>query len=299
MQPATVINRRKPLYRTEGFWGMCFLLPTIIGFLAFTVFPVFMSLLYSFTNFDGITPYEFVGLKNYAKLLTNKEFIQSLGNTVYFAAGTVPLGCLIALFVAVVLNQKIRFKNFYRACFFMPTVVSMVAVSVVFQLVFNPNNGLANNLLASLGVGPQKWLGSVTQAMPTVIFVTIWQSMGTSVVIFLAGLTGVDGALFEAADIDGANAWQKFWRITLPSLRPTIAFVLINNSINAFQAFDQIYMLTEGGPAKATQTISYLIYKNAFSYFKQGPASAMAYLLFMVILVISLAQLRLTASSKN
>ena len=290
---------KKPITQRVGFWAFLFLLPTILGFIVFVIWPVVMSTIYSFTNYDGVRAYQFVGFKNYAKLLTNKEFLGSLWNTLYFAVGTVPLGCLLAIFVAVVLNQKIHLKNFYRTCFFMPTVVSMIAVSVVWQLVFNANNGLANSLLGHLGIPPQKWLGSVTQAMPTVIFITVWKGLGTNVVIFLAGLTGVNSALFEAAEIDGAGAWDKFWHVTIPSLRPTITFVLINNSIGSFQALDQIYMLTGGGPAKATQTISYLIYKNAFEYFKQGYASAMAYLLFIVIMIISLAQLRISSNAKN
>ena len=293
----TNLRKRETLLRSESFWAAMFLLPTLIGFLAFTIYPVIMSLLYSFTNYDGIRAFRWIGLQNYDKLLHNSEFLKSMGNTLYFAIGTVPIGCLVSLVIATILNQHIKLKNFYRTCFFMPTVVSMVAISVVFQLVFNPNNGLANDFLGAFGVAPQKWFASVTQAMPTVIFVTIWQGMGTSIVIFLAGLTAVDRSLYEAANIDGANAWNSFWKITLPSLRATVTFVLISNSIAAFQAFDQIYMLTDGGPAKATQTISYLIYKNAFVYFKQGYASAMAYLLFILIMLVSILQLRFSAES--
>lgn len=298
MQKSVVLGR-KPIYRMDGFWAMLFLLPTIIGFVVFTIVPVVMSLIYSFTNYDGVTPYSFIGLKNYIKLFGNKEFLGSLRNTTYFVVGTVPIGCMIALVIAVVLNQDMKFKAVYRACYFMPTIVSMIAISVVFQQIFNKDYGLANTLLALIGVPPQDWLASITQAMPCVIFVSIWKGLGFNVVIFLAGLTGVDPQLYEAASIDGANVWTKLWKITMPSLRPTIAFVLINNTISSFQAFDQIYMLTSGGPAKATQTISYLIYNNAFSYFKQGYASAMAYILFLVILAVSIVQLRISANSKN
>lgn len=285
--------------RRDGLWAGFFLTPTLIGFLVFTLSPVVMSLFYSFTNYDGITPYRIVGLQNYTRLLSNREFIQSLRNTVVFAFGTVPVGTFLSLIIAVVLNQDIKMKKFYRACFFMPTVVSMIAISVVFQLIFNQENGLANNILSYFGVAPQKWFGSVTQAMPCVIFVTIWQGMGTQIVIFLAGLTAVDRALYEAAEIDGATAMKRFFYITLPVMRPTITFVLISNTIGAFQAFDQIYMLTSGGPARSTQTISYLLYMNAFSYYKQGMASAMAYLLFIVIMLISVIQLRISSRVDN
>ncbi len=291
--------RRKPIFRRDGFWGAVFLSPTIIGFLVFTIIPVVMSLMYSFTNYDGVTAFDFIGIKNYTKLISNKEFIGSLRSTLFFAIGTVPIGCLVALMIAVVLNQDMKLKAVYRACYFMPTIVSMVAISVVFQQIFNKDYGLANALLGAIGIPPQDWLASTSQALPCVIFVSIWKGLGFNVVIFLAGLTSVDPQLYEAASIDGANAWTKLWKITFPSLRPTIAFVLINNTISSFQAFDQIYMLTSGGPAKATQTISYLIYNNAFVYFKQGYASAMAYLLFIVILIISIAQLRISADSKQ
>lgn len=291
--------RKKPLSAREGFWGAVFLAPTFIGFLMFTLIPVVMSFVYSFTDYDGITQFHFIGTKNYIKLFGNKEFLRSLSNTLYFTIGKVPVGCLLALIIAVVLNQKIRFRNFYRACYFMPTIVSTVAISVVFQQIFNKDFGLMNGILGVFGIQPQEWLASKTQAMPVVIFITVWKGLGVNVVIFLAGLTGVDPQLYEAASIDGATAVTRFWKITLPMMAAPITFVLINNTIQAFQTFDQIYMLTGGGPAKATQTLSYLIFNNAFEYFKQGYASAMAYVLFVIILVVSVLQLSLSRNSKN
>ena len=278
---------------------MLFLLPTIIGFLMFTLVPVFMSLVYSFTEYDGVTAMKFIGLDNYTKLLGNREFRKSLVNTLYFAVGTVPVGCFLALFVAVVLNQKIRGKTIYRACFFIPSIVSTVAISVVFQQMFNKDYGMINQILGVFGIPPQGWFASIQQAMPCVIFVSVWKGIGVTIVIFLAGLTGVDPQLYEAAEIDGAGPATKFFRITMPMLRATVAFVLINNTISSFQAFDQIYMLTNGGPAKATQTLSYLIYANAFQYWKMGYASAIAYILFLVILVVSLLQLRVSRDQKQ
>lgn len=298
MTESVTLRRRKGLKQNEGFWGMFFLAPTIIGFLVFTIIPVIMSLVYSFHKYDGITAMKYVGLNNYSRLLGNKEFIQSLGNTIYFAIGTVPIGCFLALFVAVVLNQKIRGRMFYRSCFFVPTIVSMVAISVVFQQMFNQDYGAINQIIGFFGIPPQSWFASKTQAMPCVIFVTIWKGIGVTIVIFLAGLTGIDSQLYEAAEIDGAGPITKFFRITIPLLRSTITFVLINNTIGAFQAFDQIYMLTSGGPAKATQTVSYLIYQNAFNYWKMGYASAMAYIMFIIILIVSIVQLYLSRDEK-
>lgn len=298
MTGSVSLNRKKGLKQNEGLWGMFFLAPTIIGFLVFTIIPVIMSAIYSLHEYDGITPMEWVSIENYTKLLTNKEFIKSLGNTIYFAIGTVPVGCFLALFVAVVLNQKIRGRMFYRSCFFVPTIVSMVAISVVFQQMFNQDYGVMNDILGWFGIPPQKWLASKALAMPVVIFVSIWKGIGVTIVIFLAGLTGIDSQLYEAAEIDGAGAITKFFRITIPMLRSTITFVVINNLISSFQAFDQIYMLTSGGPAKSTQTISYLIYKNAFSYWKMGYASAMAYIMFVIILVCSIVQLFISRDEK-
>ena len=292
------LRRKKGLKQNEGLWGMFFLTPTIIGFLVFTIVPVIMSLVYSFHKYDGITAMKYVGLNNYTKLLANKEFIKSLGNTVYFALGTVPVGCFLALFVAVVLNQKIRGRMIYRSCFFVPTIVSMVAISVVFQQMFHQDYGAIHPIRGFFGSPPQSWFASKTQAMPCVIFVTIWKGIGVTIVIFLAGLTGINSQLYEAAEIDGAGPITKFFRITIPMLRATITFVVINNTIGAFQAFDQIYMLTNGGPAKATQTVSYLIYMNAFQYWKMGYASAMAYIMFIIILIVSIIQLYVSRDEK-
>ncbi|WP_102410489.1 ABC transporter permease subunit [Beduinella massiliensis] len=298
VKPARLSRGRRAL-GGEGLWGAVFLLPTLVGFLVFTLIPVVMSLVYSFTKYDGVTAMKFIGLKNYTKLLGNKEFIESLWHTLYFAIGTVPVGCFLALFVAVVLNQKIRGKVIYRACFFIPSIVSMVAIAVVFQQMFNKDYGVVNQILGFFGVPAQGFFASTAQAMPCVIFVSVWKGIGVTIVIFLAGLTGVDPQLYEAADIDGAGAATKFFRITLPMMRATLTFVLINNTISSFQAFDQIYMLTSGGPAKATQTLSYLIYANAFQYWKLGYASAIAYIMFAIILVISILQLRVSRDEKN
>jgi multiple sugar transport system permease protein len=287
-------KKRKPLLASETFWGYLFLLPVIIGFLVFTIFPVVMSLYYSFTNYDGVTPAKFVGLQNYIDLFTNGDFGSALWHTVYFTIGTVPLGVILAVVVAVLLNQKIRGLNLYKSAFFIPVIVSFTSIAMVWQWLYNEDFGLINSALAALGLPQPPWLTSSAWAMPSVIIMSIWKSLGFNSVILLAGVQGVSSAVYEAADIDGANVVQKFFRITLPMLKPTIMFVTIISMINSFQAFDQIYIMTKGGPGTATQVVSYLIYMNAFQYFKQGYASAMAYILFIIIFVASIIQLKIS-----
>lgn len=208
-----------------------------------------------------------------------------------------PLGTILAILVAVLLNQKIRGLNLYKTAFFIPVIVSYTSIAMVWQWLYNDDFGLINSGLNSIGLPSVPWLTSSAWAMPSVIIMSIWKSLGFNSVILLAGVQGVSPAIYEAADIDGANVVQKFFRITLPMLKPTVMFVMIISMINSFQAFDQIYIMTKGGPGTATQVVSYLVYMNAFQYFKQGYASAMAYILFIIIFVASIIQLKV--SEKN
>lgn len=288
---------RKNLAGNETFWGYVFLLPVIIGFLIFTIIPVIMSFYYSLTEYDGILKPVFVGADNYIQLFTNEEFGHALLNTIYFTLGTVPLGVFLSLLVAVLLNQKIRGLNFYKSAFFIPVIVSYVSVAMVWQWMYNQDYGLINSFLGKLGLYQPPWIASEAWAMPSVIIMSIWKSLGFNSVILLAGVQGISTSIYEAADIDGANMFQKFFRITLPLVHPTIMFVVIISMINSFQAFDQIYIMTNGGPGRATEVVCYLIYMNAFQFFKQGYASAMAYVLFIIIFVLSVVQLKI--SEKN
>ena len=290
-------KKRKTLGAKETFWGYFFLSPVIIGFLVFTVFPVIMSFYYSLTDYDGILKPTFVGLQNYAMLFTNKEFGEALLHTVYFTVGTVPIGVFLAILVAVLLNQKIRGVNIYRSAFFIPVIVSYVSITMVWQWLYNEDYGLINSFLGQLGLYQPPWLTSERWAMLSVIIMSIWKGLGFNAVILLAGVQWISSNIYESADIDGANVFQKFFKITLPLLKPTIVFVTIISMINSFQAFDQIYVMTKGGPGTSTQVVSYLIYMNAFQYFKQGYASAMAYILFIIVFVASIIQLRV--SEKN
>ena len=256
-----------------------------------------MSFYYSLTNYDGIQPPKFVGFQNYAMLFTNKEFGEALFHTIYFTIGTVPVGVFLAILVAVLLNQKIHGVNVYRSAFFIPVIVSYVSSTMVWQWLYNEDYGLINAFLGQLGLYQPPWLTSEKWAMPSVIIMSIWKNLGFNAVILLAGVQGISSEIYESADIDGANVVQKFFKITMPLLKPTIVFVTIISMINSFQAFDQIYVMTKGGPGTATQVVSYLIYMNAFQYFKQGYASAMAYILFIIVFIASIVQLRF--SEKN
>lgn len=289
--------RKKALAFNETFWGYIFLLPIIIGFIFFTVFPVIISLYYSFTDYDGITKPTFTGLTNYTTLFQEKDFKNSLFNSLYFTLGTVPIGAFLSLSIAVLLNCKIKFMKVYRSAFFIPVIVSLVSTAMVWQWMYSTDYGIINGVLGKLGLYQPAWLSSKQWAMPSVIIMSVWKNLGFNVVIFLAGVQGISISLYEAAEIDGANIFQKFAHITIPLIKPTMVFVLIMSMIGALQTFDQIYIMTNGGPNNATQVIAHLIYMNAFQFFKQGYASAMAYVLFIIMFIASIFQLRL--SEKN
>ncbi len=290
-------HRNKTFSKQETIAGWLFLLPTIIGFLVFTAVPFIMSFFYSLTDADGITTPNFVGLDNYINLLKEPDFINALKNTVYYTLGVVPIGTFLAIIVAVLLNQKLKFVNLYRSAIFIPVIVSTVSISMVWQWMYNQDYGLLNAFLGVFGLPPQAWIASQELAMPSVIIMSIWKGLGFNTVILLAGIQGISPSIYEAADIDGASPIRKFFKITLPLLRPTTMFVLIISLINAFQAFDQIYIMTKGGPTKATEVVVYLIYMNAFNFFKQGYASAMAYILFIIIFIASIVQLKISESN--
>lgn len=304
---ATRPIRRSPARRREALDAYAFLLPNLLWLVAFTAFPIVASFLLSFTSWDLIGKREWVGLANYGKLLfDDDEFRTVLGNTVYYTVVSVPLGMVISLLLALLLNQKLRGMVFYRTAFFAPVVTSAVAVALAFRLLYQPDFGLVNVALRTLGIlgplnafltsahkDPLIWLGSKDWAMLAVILMSVWKGMGYTMVIFLAGLQGIPQHLYEAAAIDGANRWQRFWSITLPQLSPTTFFVLIISVIGSFQVFDQAFIMTQGGPGDATTTLVYYIYNNAFQFFKMGYAAAVAWALFAIVFVFTLLQARL------
>lgn len=277
----------------EALWGYFFLLPNVLGFLVFTLGPVMAALLISLTKWDAITSPQFIGLANYIRLLTrDTTFRKVLWNTVYFTGVSVPLGTVLALTLALLLNQKLRGVLVYRTVYFLPVISSMVGVALVWQWLYNVEYGLINQFLFTLGITGPKWLASTRWAMPAVIIMSVWKGLGYNMVIFLAGLQDVPEFLYEAAELDGANGWQKLRNVTLPMLQPTTFFVIVMSIIGSFQVFDQVFVMTSGGPARATSVIVHYLYQNAFQYFEMGYASAMAYVLFAIIFVVTLIQVR-------
>jgi len=271
-----------------------FLAPSFVGFLVFVFGAVVFSLSLSFMDWDMLTAPKFVGLSNYIRLFTNDAtFLLVLKNTVVFVLGTVPSRVIMGLLLALALVKRIPLRSFFRATIFFPVIVPTVAAAMVWRWIFNADFGLLNDLLYRLGVSnlPQ-WLADPKWAMVAIIILSVWKDVGFSAVLFMAGLQGIPEVLYEAAKIDGASRFQIFWKITLPLLSPTMFFVIVINVISSFQVFDQAYVLTGGGPGNATNTLVYYIYNNAFQWFKMGYASAIAWILFAIIFLVTFIQFK-------
>jgi len=250
-----------------------------------------LSLYMSFNNWVMIAPPVWIGLGNFQHLLDDPLFYQALYNTAYISFLSVPLQLILALLIALALNQKLRGVNFYRTIFFLPSQMPLVASALLWLWVLNPDFGLANAALEFLGLPPLKWLFDVNLAKPSIVMITLWGGIGTAMIIFLAGLQGVPESLYEAANIDGAGAWMRFWRITLPMLSPVIFFNLIIGIIASFQAyFTLVYTTTQGGPANATLIYIIYLFFKAFQDFEMGYASSLAWVLFLVVLVLTASQ---------
>lgn len=270
-----------------------FILPNFIGFMIFTMVPVVVSIALSFMEWDSVNPAKFVGLKNFSNLLTDETFKISLGNTVFYTVLTVPLTMVCALALALLLNKGLRGLKVFRAAYFLPYITSVVAIAVVWNMLLNPTMGPVNDFLKFIGISnPPGWTASTEWALPAVIIVSVWRYMGYYMVLFLAGLQGIPKELYEAAIVDGASKWQSFKSITLPMLTPTTFFVSIMLVINSFKVFDLIQVMTEGGPGRATNVLVYDIYNEAFLNFKFGYSSAIAMVLFAIVLVITLVQFK-------
>lgn len=286
---------RSPMQR-EDFWtGLLCLSPTLLVSIVFTLFPVLFSLFLSFHRWDILKPAKpFIGIDNYARMLDDAEFWLSLKNTVIFTIGVVGLETPLALLIALVLTRKLRGLALYRAAFFTPAVTSTIAVAVVWAWVFNPQYGIINQALAVFGIDGPGWLADPQWALPAIIIMSIWKNAGYHMVIFLAGLQEIPESYYEAASIDGATSWQKFLHITWPLLAPTTGFVLITNVIFSFQVFGPVYVMTNGGPMRATTVVVYYLYQRAFQFREMGYASAIAWVLFLIILAFTVLQFRYT-----
>lgn len=266
--------------------ALIFLLPALLGTLIFIVIPVICSFGLSFVQWDLLNPIKFVGFENYREIFHDGLFYKILGNTIVFALSTSFLGVIIPLILASILNTKIRGSEFFKGAYFLPFITPMVVVGVVWAWIFDPNIGLLNQMLHL----HLNWLYDSKLAMPALIVVSVWKLIGYNMIIFLSSLSAISQSLFEAAKIDGANSFQIFKNVTIPMLSPTIFFVVIITAISSFQVFDLIYLMTQGGPFDSTNVLVYAIYKNAFEYFNVGKASAIAYVLFVIILVLTLIQ---------
>jgi multiple sugar transport system permease protein len=290
-----VVARRRLLRLTnrqrESLMGYLFLSPWILGFVVFLAGPMIASFYLSFTQYKVIKAPLWVGLANYQRMFTDELFYHSLKVTVVYTAISVPLGIAAALGVAVLLNQKIVASGLFRTIFYLPSIISGVAVAIVFAWIFNFRFGILNYLLSLVGIPGPNWLGSPRWALWAFVLMSLW-GIGGNVVIFLAALQGVPQSLYEAAEIDGAGSWQRFWSITLPMISPALLFVFIMGVIGTFQTFTQSYIMTGGGPANATLFYLLYLYKNAFNWFEMGYASAMAWILFLIIMACTLILLR-------
>lgn len=279
-------NLLQNIFNNERFAGWIFILPALLGTLIFIVIPVICSFGLSFTKWDLLNPIRFVGLDNYKEIFSEALFFKIFWNTVVFAISTSVLGVIIPLVLACILNSKIRGSEFYKTAYFLPFITPMIVIGVVWEWIFDPNIGLLNHIL-HLHIN---WLYDTHFAMPALIIVSVWKLIGYNMVIFLSSLSGISQSMFEAAKIDGATPFQTFKNVTIPLLSPSIFFVVIITAISSFQVFDLIYLMTQGGPLDSTNVLVYAIYKNAFEYFNVGKASAIAYVLFFIILVLTLVQ---------
>jgi multiple sugar transport system permease protein len=280
------------LLRTDERDFYLFTSPWTIGFLLFVLGPMVTSVLISFTRWDIISPPDWVGLANYKDMFSNDPlFWKSLKVTAVFTFGLVPLQLVLSLLVAVLLNQKVRGLPWFRTIFYLPTVLPIVASSMLWLWILNPS-GLLNFFIGFIGISPQNWLISESLALPSIMLMSLWGSFGVSMIIFLAGLQGVPISLYESAEIDGAGAWRKFWNITLPMISPVIFFNFVMGVIGTFQVFTQGYLLTDGRPNNSTLFYVLYLYRNAFEFLNMGYASAMAWVLFIIIMGATLLILR-------
>ena len=271
----------------EGRWALLFLAPTLIGLAILSAGPILATVAISLTEWDLLTAPKLVGVDNFVELASDDRFLKALRNTAFYTATSVPLGMLISLFIALALNQTIRGIAWIRTAYFLPVVTSTIAVALVWQWIYAADSGLLNEFLGVFGIGPQKWLSNPTLAMPSIVAMSVWQGLGTDVIIFLAGLQAIPTDLLDAASVDGAGRWARFRNIVLPLLTPSIFFTGVLSLIGAFQVFDQIFVLQRPRPTDATITIVYFIYENGFKFFKMGYATAASWVLFVIVAVFT------------
>ncbi len=287
------LRSKDTVKRKDGISAIFFLTPTLIIFLTFILFPVIFSFYLSFHEWNMFSSEAtYIGLENYKRMFQSEEFWSVLKNTAIYTLGTVPLNMSLALLVAMALNKKIKGKKFLRTAFFAPVIISPVAAAVIWRWIYDPNYGLLNYSISFLGVDSINWLNDPTAAMFALIIMGVWKTFGINMVLFSAGLQGIPETYYEAAEIDGAGRWSKFWKITVPMLAPTTFFIMIMSMISSFQVFDLVYVLTSGGPLGSTKVLVFFVYEYAFKFFEMGYASAAAYVLFAILIVLTMIQVR-------
>ena len=278
--------------RIENKIGYLFALPWILGFLFFTLGPLVASIYLSLTKYDVLRPPTFIGINNFVALFQDELFWKSLGNTFYMVLIGVPIYIAIAFSIALLLNVEIRGIAIYRGIYYLPSITPVVASSILWLWILNANFGILNSALALFGITGPNWLLDINWSKPAIIMMNAWAA-GGSMLIYLAGLKGIPKQLYEAAEIDGANWWYKFWHITIPMMTPTLFFTSVMGIIVTFQIFTQAYIMTRGGPADSTLFYVYHLFNNAFAYFKMGYACSMAWVLFVIIFILTMIQLKI------
>jgi len=280
------MSKLKKLLYNEKYVAWCFLLPALLGTLIFIILPICASFFFSLLDWDLINSPKFVALDNYIELFQEKFFWQILWNTIVYAVFTTIFSVIIPLILAIILNEKIKGTNLFKTIYFLPFITPMIVLAVVWAWIFDPNYGVLNFLFHT----DFKWLYDTKLAMPALILVSVWKNIGYNMILLLAGLQNIPEDIDEAAKIDGAVGLNKFLKITCPLLSPTILFVCLITTISSFQVFDLIFLMTSGGPENSTTVLVYWMYKNAFEFFKIGKASAIAYILFALIVGLSAIQ---------
>ncbi len=295
----STLTKRSPLEKRQMRAALWFLAPALLLLLVFFFLPVVAGLLLGLTDFDIYAigspgNARFVGLENYARLLTNDVFWRSLGNTLFFVALGGPLSVAVSLGAAMLVDAKLtRLRPLFRTIYFAPVVTTLVSVAIIWRYLYHPRYGLLNHVLGLVGVGPIDWLGDPHWAMPAIVLLAVWKNFGYNMLIFVAGLQAVPAELYEAAAIDGAGGWQRFRHITLPGLAPTFLFVGVTTMIGYFQVFAEPYVMTQGGPLGSTRSVVLFMYEEGFRWWRIGTASATAVVLLLITLAGALLQFRL------
>ena len=292
-------GKKKAIQRDRAAaYGM--LAPFLLFFVLFVLYPLLKNLYYSFTNYNLGNKTKWIGLSNYRELFTDYWFLESLRNTAVYALFSVIFLTVLGLFISVLLNQRSRLVKIARTAMIIPYATSMVAVSMIWLYLLDPTTGYVSKLLVALGVGsPPLWLDDPSLALPSLIGINIWKNLGYCMIIYLAGLQGIPPELYEAATVDGAGFLQKHWKITLPQIAPVTFFVFVNNCIEAFKTFEQVQIMTQGGPVTATTTVVYQIYVRAVNDFRMGYAAAMSVVLFVIIFAVTMLNFRMFRSSAD